>query len=137
LRPSEITEFDDPVDPSLFESLIEATGAKTIKWPMRLECCGAPVMGINNDLSMSLTGKKINDAGRAGADFLVTACPYCQIQFDDVQYRMNSSNGNDKKLGSILYPQLLGLSMGIAANDLDFEANKIGIGNVFKFLNEE
>lgn len=137
LRPSDITEFDDPVDPSLFESLIEATGVKTIKWPMRLECCGAPVMGINDDLSMSLTSKKLDDAGRAGADFLVTACPYCQIQFDNVQYMMNSNNGNIEAIGSILYPQLLGLSMGIDAENLGLEANKIDIGNIFKFLSEE
>ena len=43
LRPSQIVQFDDPVSPSIFDQLVEATGAESIDWPTQLECCGAPL----------------------------------------------------------------------------------------------
>ena len=70
LRPSDITEFDNPVAPVLFDELVAATGAVSIDWPLKLECCGAPLLGVNDTLSMDLTEKKLTDGIRAGADFL-------------------------------------------------------------------
>lgn len=61
LRPSQVVEFDNPVAPSLFDQLVEVSGAESIAWPMKLECCGAPLWGINDGLSMDLTLKKLND----------------------------------------------------------------------------
>ena len=104
LRPSKITQFDDPVAPSLFDELVELTGARSVDWPSRLECCGAPLTGVNDHLSMSLAGKKLSDVRDAGAEYLCTACPFCYMQFNAAR-----ENG----CSSILYPQLLGLSMGI------------------------
>ena len=50
LRPSKVTQFDDPIAPSLFDKLVEATGAQSIDYNSKLDCCGAPVMGVNDDL---------------------------------------------------------------------------------------
>jgi len=60
LRPSNIMQFDDPISPVIFDKLVELTGANSIDWSLKLECCGAPVLGINDDLSMNLTEKKTN-----------------------------------------------------------------------------
>ena len=43
LRPSRITEFDNPLNPTIFERLVQATGATSVYWHRRLECCGDPV----------------------------------------------------------------------------------------------
>ena len=137
LRPSKITEFDDPVAPTLFDNLVEVTGAKSVDWTSKLECCGAPLMGINDDVSMGLTRKKLTDSAKAGADYLCTACPYCQIQFDTVQKMMVSNNGNGEHLASIIYPQLLGICMGIDEQSLGINMNQIDISGVKSFLSEE
>jgi heterodisulfide reductase subunit B len=137
LRPSKITEFDDPVAPTLFDNLVEVTGAKSVDWTSKLECCGAPLMGINDDVSMDLTRKKLTDSAKAGADYLCTACPYCQIQFDTVQKMMVSNNGNGEHLASIIYPQLLGICMGIDEQSLGINMNQIDISGVKSFLSEE
>ncbi len=113
LRPSDITEFDNPVAPVLFDELVGVTGAKSIKWPLKLECCGAPMLGVMDHLSMELTKKKLVDAGSSGADYLCVACPYCQMQFDRAQQTMVSHPDINHHLSSIVYPQLLGISMGI------------------------
>jgi len=127
LRPSEVVQFDDPANPSIFDQLVEVTGAKSIHWHSRLECCGAPVMGINDNLSMDITEKKLIDGQESGADYLCVACSYCQLQFDKVQKIMVSDRNIDNSLSSILYPQLLGLSMGIDAETLQLGMNELDI----------
>jgi heterodisulfide reductase subunit B len=121
LRPSEVTRFDDPVSPVLFDELVAVTGAKSIDWPLKLECCGAPLLGINDDLSMEMTKKKITDGFQAGADYLCVACPYCKMQFDHVQQVMSSSPDPKYQLSSILYPRLLEFALGIAKRSAKHE----------------
>ena len=130
LRPSQVVRFDNPVTPSLFDQLVEATGAESIAWPMRLECCGAPLWGIHDELSTDLTLKKLKNGRESGADYLCAACTYCQIQFDTVQQMILSQRGLNHPLPSILYPQLLGLSMGINSETLGLKMNKIPISEV-------
>jgi len=136
LRPSKVTQFDDPVAPSLFDKLVEVTGAQSIDYKSKLECCGAPVLGVNDDLSMDITAKKLTNGKKAGADYLCAACPYCQLQFDHVQKMMMSRNGSEA-LASIVYPQLLGLSMGIDEDTLGIHMNQIDITEITSFLNQE
>jgi heterodisulfide reductase subunit B len=137
LRPSQVVRFDDPVTPSIFDQLVEATGAESIAWPMRLECCGAPLWGIHDELSTEITLKKLKNGRESGADYLCTACTYCQIQFDTVQQMILSQRGLNHPLPSILYPQLLGLSMGINSETLGLKMNKIPISEVEQLQTEQ
>lgn len=136
LRPSKVTQFDDPVAPSLFDKLVEVTGAQSIDYNSKIDCCGAPVMGVNDDLSMDITAKKLANGKKAGADYLCAACPYCQLQFDHVQNMMMSQNGNEA-LASLVYPQLLGLCLGIDEETLGIHMNQIDITEITSFLNQE
>ncbi len=130
LRPSQVVQFDDPAMPSIFDRLVEATGAESIDWLMRLECCGAPLLGIHDDLSQEMMFKKIRNGRASGADYLCTACTYCQIQFDTVQQNLLAQQGSPLSLPSILYPQLLGLSMGVPAELLGLNLNKMPIRDI-------
>ena len=136
LRPSRVTQFDDPIAPSLFDKLVEVTGAQSIDYNSKLDCCGAPVMGVNDDLSMDITAKKLANGKKAGADYLCAACPYCQLQFDHVQNMMMSQNGNEA-LASLVYPQLLGLCLGIDEETLGIHMNQIDFTEITSFLNQE
>jgi len=133
LRPSNVTRFDDPLAPSLFEKLIDVTGAVSVTWEKRLECCGNPLWEKNSSLSLRLMNSKLMDARNAGADYLCSACTYCQIQFDTVQQQQLSSNRDNEALASLLYPQLLGLSLGIDAETLGLDQNKLNISEVLRF----
>ncbi|MFW6114915.1 MAG: CoB--CoM heterodisulfide reductase iron-sulfur subunit B family protein [Thermodesulfobacteriota bacterium] len=136
LRPSEVVQFDDPVNPRLFDDLVEATGAESIDWQARLDCCGAPLFGVNDDLSMDLMEKKVTSARESGADYLCVGCPYCHIQFDTVQTMLQQKRGGNHLLPPILYPQLLGLSLGIGSDVLGLAMNRIEITSVEKFLSK-
>src|SRR5208337_8295 len=55
LRPRKIVNFDNPFRPVKFDQLVEATGAESIPWSEKLECCGAPLLGVNDTVALSLT----------------------------------------------------------------------------------
>ena len=137
LRPSQVVGFDDPVAPTLFDQLVEATGAESIEWAMKLECCGAPLWGVNDKLSMDLTLKKLTDGKKSGADYVCAACPYCHIQFDTVQKMILSQRNVNHPLPSILYTQLLGMSMGVEKRSLGLEMNEIPISQIEELLRTE
>ena len=134
LRPSRITAFDDPVSPKIFDALVEATGAFSVEWTRKLDCCGAPLTGVNDQLATDMAQKKIDSAREAGAQFICTACPYTQLQFDGVQKRMFAQSSNGDTLAPILYPQLLGLSMGIDEKTLGIDRNELDLANITSFL---
>ncbi len=137
LRPSTVTEFDDPVSPKIFDELVEATGAFSVEWARKLDCCGAPLTGINDQLAMDMAQKKIDSAREAGAQFLCTACPYTQLQFDGVQMQMAAQSDNGEPVAPILYPQLLGLCMGIDEKTLGISKNEISLSGITSFLMAE
>lgn len=134
LHPSQIIQFDNPVTPSVFDQLVEVTGATSIFWTSKLNCCGSPLLGMDDDLSMDLTQTKINNARQSGADYLCTACVYCQLQFDQVQKMMISRRNAKHQLASILYTQLLGLSLGIDEEQLGINLNELDISRIVNFL---
>ena len=134
LRPSKITGFDDPVAPTLFDELVEITGAYSVDWSRKLDCCGAPLTGVNDSLAMDMALNKINSAREAGAHYVCTACPYTHLQFDWVQNEMAGSSGDWEPLAAILYPQLLGLSMGIDEQTLGLSENRLGLADISSYL---
>jgi heterodisulfide reductase subunit B len=134
LRPSSVVQFDHPTAPTLFDQLVEVTGAESVTWQKKLDCCGAPLWGINDELSADLTVKKLTDGKQSGAHYLCTACPYCHIQFDAIQKRICSQRGTNHLLPSILYPQLLGFCMGINPDRLGIKMNEIPLKEIKDFL---
>ena len=123
LRPGYMTGFDNPLAPTIFEQLVSVTGAMAVHWPLRLSCCGHPLWEKDKHFSLTLMRHKLDDARQAGAQVLVTACTYCQLQFDGVQLA-HSADG-EALLPAVLYPQLLGVAMGLPEADLGLSANRI------------
>lgn len=113
LRPADVTRFDNPIAPTIFEQVISAAGATCVEWPLRLECCGHPLWEKNNHFSLSLMRRKLADAHEAGAQGVITACTYCQIQFDAVRRSHPSGHADQDRLPAILVSQILGVALGL------------------------
>jgi heterodisulfide reductase subunit B len=112
LRPENITRFDDPLAPTIFERAVALTGATPLSWELRLECCGYPLRGRDERIAGLLMDKKLASAKAAGANVLATACTYCQLQFG----RENMSGA--ARVPAVLFVQLLGLALGLPLADL-------------------
>lgn len=123
LRPGNVTQFDNPLQPTIFERLVEAAGASPVYWPMRLECCGNPLFGKDDRMALKLARKKLVDAMTAGADVICTACTYCQLQFDTHRELLHELMPLEGAPPSVLYPQLLGLALGLGRETLGLQRN--------------
>lgn len=61
LRPRDLVQFARPGTAAVFDELVAMTGADLVPWHLQSECCGSPLWGIDDDLSATLTRKKITD----------------------------------------------------------------------------
>lgn len=137
IRPSKMTQFDDPASPSLVDKLLQVTGAETVDWDGKLGCCGSPVRGWNEQLSLDMVSKLLRDARRGGADILCISCPYSQMQCEWAQEVASRTDKAEFVGGSMLYPQILGLAMGLNPADLGLEYNLPDVSFILSFLEQE
>lgn len=113
LRPGDVTGFDDPLAPTVFERIVEALGARTVAWDLRLECCGHPLRGKDDIISEALMRKKLEDAASAGATGVVTACTYCQLQFDRERGKLPMGDQLHGAPEAVLISSLVAEALGI------------------------
>jgi heterodisulfide reductase subunit B len=123
LRPSKITNFDHPYDPVMIDRLVELVGAASVPWDGRLSCCGGPLFDNNPHLALTTIQLRLTEAGEAGAHVLSIACPYSQMQADRA-FEKGPVLQQPWPRGSVLYPQLLGLALGLNPTSLGIEQNK-------------
>ena len=123
LRPKDVVGFENGLSPVKFDNLVEATGAVSVPWTSKFDCCGSPVWGVNDELSMDITEKKLRDAHQGGAECITVFCPYCQVQFGRIQKRIIQTRDFDTPVPCVLYPELLGLCLGIDREKLGCDEN--------------
>ncbi len=121
LRPGAVTQFDNPLSPTIFERLLEAVGATPVDWPLRLECCGNPLWGKNDAMAAALAVRKLRDAARAGADVVCTACTYCHLQFHTLRPHLDLAQMGPDAPPALLFAQLLGLALGLGGAEVGLE----------------
>lgn len=126
LRPRHIHEgFDDPENPVSMEQLIEATGATAVDYRTKLDCCGGAILGVEEDIALRMSKKKLDELKEKGIDALVTGCPFCTIMYDDNQRKIESTFETEYNLPVLYLPQLLGLAFGMDKKELGFRLNKV------------
>lgn len=122
LRPGNVTRYDNPLVPGIFDDLVDVTGAESVFWSMSTECCGNPQWDKNQKLALKQMLRKRQNAKQAGADFVCTACTYCQMQFDQKNQSELTSQDSGADIPAVLISQLIGLSIGM-------EDEEIGLGD--------
>ncbi len=122
-RPYEIVQVDDPENPTILDRLVEAVGGTAVDYPGKTRCCGGPMLAMDEDVASSIGLDKIDNISNAGADGIVTACVFCDIQLTQVQF--GDKAGNRKKIPVIPIPQFLGPALGLKEEVLGIDLNKI------------
>ena len=132
LRPKEYIDFDDPEDPKVLKTLIEATGAICLDYMNETECCGAPSVGVNDKVALMLARDKLDHIKTVGAQALITSCPFCHIMFDTNELRIERMFAETYGIPVLHYPQLLGLAMGMTPEELAFKELRVDTSKILK-----
>ncbi|MDR4473950.1 MAG: CoB--CoM heterodisulfide reductase iron-sulfur subunit B family protein [Nitrospira sp.] len=130
LRPSWELGFDDPENPSSLERIIRAVGGEPVAYAGRTKCCGFPIILEKEAIAVAMAGTNMKDARDHGADFMVTPCPLCHMSLDIYQERAGRAVKTALNLPILHLPQLLGLAMGIAAQDLGLSRHLISVESI-------
>lgn len=119
LRPSELSEYEDPDNPTGMEEIFEALGATPVYYPSRTKCCGFPIVMMNKNASLAMSGNALIDAVESGADCVVTGCPLCHLNLDAYQPEIEKLNKKGYSIPILHLPQLVGLALGYSPKELD------------------
>jgi heterodisulfide reductase subunit B2 len=118
VRPKEVTNFDDPENPTLMDNLINIMGGESIDWPHKVECCGGGFSLSRTDIVVELSNSILGMATFSGAQCMAVACPMCQINLDMRQSDITKAKNINHNLPVIYITQLLGLCLGISPKKL-------------------
>ena len=111
VRPSEVTKFDDPENPTVMESLIDVIGGTNVEWSGKVDCCGGMQNLTRTEITVRRSAAVIDMAQAAGADCIVVACPMCQVSLDVRQADMEKLLGRKYNMPVIYLTQLVGLAL--------------------------
>ena len=128
LKPTKTIGIEEQAEnPSILDALVEITGAKSVDYEEKMMCCGAGggLRSRDLDVTTSYTKEKLENMQAAGVDAIVNCCPFCHLQFDQGQTEVNAKYGTDFAIPVFHLAQLYGLAMGLSADELTFDAQKI------------
>ena len=134
LRPVKYMEFENPENPVILKKLIDVTGAEYTNYTDETQCCGAPILGVDDKIPLQVVNYKLNHLKTVGIQALITICPYCHLMFDANQRRVERLFGGHFGIPVLHYSQLLGLAMGISPNDLALDENRVDTSKLLAAL---
>jgi len=129
--------FDDPEFPNSLDELIEATGAPSINYETKTECCGGGILGISEDIALQMARVKLDDLKIENADALISICPFCSVMYDANQKSVEKKFETEYGIPVLYYTQILGLALGIPADELEFKRNRIKPKEILKRFDEK
>ncbi|MEI7817716.1 MAG: heterodisulfide reductase-related iron-sulfur binding cluster, partial [Desulfuromonadales bacterium] len=94
----------------------------SVAWTHRLECCGANFTLSRPGVVIQLTNAILEAAKDAGADCIMVGCPLCHGNLDIRQKEIEKVYSTSYGLPVFYLTQLVGLSVGIPADNLGLGA---------------
>jgi len=124
--------FEQQLGTAALDELVEATGAKSVPYERKEACCGGPLRGINDDVALQVARQKLDSMKFAGANSIVTVCPFCFIEMDMGQVEIKRHANEVYDLPVLNLAELLRLAIGMDLEDWEIKAHRIPITNVLK-----
>jgi heterodisulfide reductase subunit B len=119
VRPARyVTHNDDPENPTMLKKLIRLTGAECLDYMDETECCGNPIIGVNEEVPFQMAREKLRHVKAVKAQALITVCPFCHMMYDLNQPRIERAFDEKFGIPVLHYSQLLGLAMGFTPEEI-------------------
>ncbi len=131
LRPSNKIQMDDPMEPHIFDSLIEDLGAKSVEYDRKMDCCGGSLARADNpDSGMEMIHSKLEVMKERRIDCIVVGCPQCFIQFDHLQQDLKKLD-YEYDIPVLYYSELLAIALGIDIRDILRKFHRTPVDKIF------
>jgi heterodisulfide reductase subunit B len=114
--------FDDQVNPTTMDRLLEALGATVVRYPLKTRCCGGSLTGTLPEPGLLCTYILIKEAVKRGADVISTVCPLCQFNLDAYHDKI-AAKWEPVSLPTVYFTQLMGLAFGLSPITLGLQRN--------------
>lgn len=124
LRPYEEIRLDNPENPTIFEDFLTSIGCEPVDFPYKTECCGSYLGAIYIDAVVEHSYAIIRSALMSGAEAIVTACPLCHFNLDQMQGKIREKYRDLSDTPILYFTQLLALSLGVR-DTLGFEQHYV------------
>ncbi len=104
----------------ILEKLVQATGAQSVEYPGKTQCCGAGegIKSASNALSYEIMRQKIMNIAKANVNCIVDICPFCHLQLDRGQREIKEEFREYFEIPVLHCSQLLGLALGMTQAEL-------------------
>ena len=120
-RPPQVTEAENPENPTDMDELVTALGAEVLDWSYKTCCCGAAHSLTRPDIVVKLSGNIVKQARQAGADVIAVACPLCHINLDARQFQMDV----EEPMPIMFFTQLMSLALGLPEKEAVLHKNMV------------
>lgn len=139
LKPSDIyDQFDDVEDPGTLDHLVSITGAEVVDYPGKKNCCGGPILPVDEATALSVAKEKLDHIKHAGAEAICLVCPFCAVMYDSNQKGIEAEFETTYDLPVLYLPQLLGIAMGFDRKELGLNMNVVKTKNLLsKYFEKE
>lgn len=117
VRPASVA-IDDVENPTVMDTIVSLTGAGTVDWGYKTECCGAGLNIPKGEIVVDLVHKIISGARSEGANCIVVACPLCHVNLEIRQPEIAKKYNVHQKMPVFYFTQILGLAFGLSAKEL-------------------
>jgi heterodisulfide reductase subunit B len=136
LRPSHKIQMDDPMEPHMFDILIEDLGAKSVEYVHKMDCCGGSLARAGNpDSALEMVLTKLQCMKRANIDVIVVGCPQCFIQFDHLQRELKKLD-YEFDIPVLYYSELLCIALGLDMKEIIRKYHRTPVESIFEKLND-
>jgi len=125
LSPSEIIQWDDPINPKTIDEIIKVLGAETVEYDLKLQCCGNPVEKSDKELSLKMIEKKLEAIIKSGANCIVVVCPACYQQYDLKQRDLSKIKSKEFNIPVFYLSELVALAFGYKASELGLKFHSV------------
>ena len=137
VRPSEVSKFDNPENPTSLDNLIKATGAECLPFNQKTKCCGGNLLMSKQDYAFILTQKLFDEAKARGANCIVVACPMCHMLLDGQQTTIEKAHNTVINMPVLYFTQLIGLAMGFSEKELELDRNMVSPANLLGSIGKQ
>jgi len=123
IRPSSLGRPVDPENPQKMENILEALGAKADDYAEKLDCCGAPLLPVHPETSLTKAGQKLRSIQEQEFSGMALSCPWCHKMYDSRQKKAGETVGARLSVPVFYLTQLMGLAFGVDGEKLGLDLN--------------